>query len=361
MMARIFFSGIGFFLLLACNRNQEVITPKTETITESVYASGIVKSKHQYQVSATINGLLEEVFVTEGQMVTMGQPLFKIKNTTVQLNTENAKLAAAFASPNNNVDKLNELKINAEVAKSKMLNDSVMWQRQKNLWQQNIGSKAELELKELNYKNSFSTYKTILLRYDDLKKQIDFNAQQANKNVAISQSLTNDYIIKSETTGKVFSLLKEKGELITPQTVLAVIGSADAFYIELQVDEYDIAKMKMGQKVILSLDSYKGKTFEATISKIIPIMNERSRSFTVEANFISQPETLFPNLNVEANILLQTKNRALTIPRNYLVKDSFVLLENEQLQKVVIGLKDYQKAEILSGIDANTKIVKPAK
>lgn len=179
--------------------------------------------------------------------------------------------------------------------------------------------------------------------------------------MAISQSLTNDYVVKSEVTGKVFSILKEKGELITPQVPLAILGNAQNYYIELQVDEYDIAKIKPAQKIVLSLDSYKGKTFEAVVSKIIPIMNERSRSFLVEANFVIKPETLFPNLNVEANIILQTKKNALTIPRNYLVKDSFVLLENEQLQKVTVGLKDYQKAEIISGINSNTKILKPAK
>lgn len=177
MKAHVLILGICLFVFFSCNNNKETTLPATETITESVYASGVVKSKNQYQVFATINGLLQDIYVNEGDTVSLGQALFKIKNTTAELNTENAKLAAAFASVNNNTDKLNELKNNIDFSKSKMLNDSVMWQRQKNLWQQNIGSKAELELKELNYKNSLTAYKAALLRYDDLKKQIDFNAQ----------------------------------------------------------------------------------------------------------------------------------------------------------------------------------------
>ena len=55
------------------------------------------------------------------------------------------------------------------------------------------------------------------------------------------------------------------------------------------IDEYDIAKIKPGQKVFVSMDSYKGQVFEATVSKIQPIMDNRLRSFEIEAIFISKP------------------------------------------------------------------------
>ena len=117
----------------------------------------------------------------------------------------------------------------------------------------------------------------------------------------------------------------------------------------------------IGQQVFITLDSYKGQVFEATISKIAPIMNERSKSFTVEADFTNPPPTLYPNLTAEANIVIQTKEKALTIPRAYLVDDNHVLKENDKRQEVKIGLKDYKKVEILSGLSAGDVIVKPGK
>ena len=79
------------------------------------------------------------------------------------------------------------------------------------------------------------------------------------------------------------------------------------------------------------------------------------------AQFEKAPEQLYPNLTAEANIIIQTKEKTLTIPRNYLVQDSFVLLENKEKRKVVTGLKDYKKVEILEGISATDKLLDPLK
>ena len=70
---------------------------------------------------------------------------------------------------------------------------------------------------------------------------------------------------------------------------------------------------------------------------------------------------LYPNLTTEANVVIHRKAQTLTIPRAYLVNDSLVMLENKQQRVVVVGLKDYIKAEILSGLDTNTTLVKPSK
>jgi len=60
----------------------------------------------------------------------------------------------------------------------------------------------------------------------------------------------------------------------------------------------------LGQKIILSLDSYKGQSFEAVVTKISSIMNERTRSFLITAEFTIKPPSIFPNLSVEANIII---------------------------------------------------------
>jgi multidrug efflux pump subunit AcrA (membrane-fusion protein) len=358
-MKSIFSIAPLILLLAACASKQETTQPTEEGITESVYASGVVKSKNQYQVFSTVTGLLSEILVAEGDTILQGTTLFRIKSTTAKLNVENAQLAAENASLNTNIDKLNELKINIDLAKSKVKNDSLLFERQKTLWQQNIGSKVAFEQAELSYKNAVTAYESALLRYNDLKKQIDFSAKQTSKNLQISNTLLNDYAIKSEAGGKVFSILKEKGELITPQNPIAVIGDAQEFILELQIDEYDIAKIKTGQKILVTLDSYKGQVFEATVNTITPIMNERTRSFTIEAIFTKRPKVLYPNLTVEANIIIQSKEKTITIPRSYLVKDSFVLLSNEEKRAVKIGLKDYNKVEILEGLTTTDNILKP--
>ena len=353
-----------FFLLIAlisCNKNVEKTHPSIENISESVYASGSLKSKNQYQVFSNVNGIIQNVFVSEGDTVKEGTPLLTISNETSKLNTENAKLAADFSDYNANSAKLNELKVNIDLAKSKMQNDSLLLNRQKILWSQEVGSKIDLEQRELAFENSKTLYEASLLRYTDLKKQILFNSQQSKTNLQISRKNENDFTIKSEISGKVYILYKEKGEMINTQTPLAVLGNADDFILELQVDEYDIVKIKTGQNILVTLDSYKGQVFEASVTKVNPIMNERSKTFTVEAEFVKQPPTLYPNLTLEANIIIQIKKNVLTLPRKFIIDDEYVIKENGDKVKIQTGLKDYKIVEIISGISEKDELVIPAK
>lgn len=347
------------FLLAACGEKQETTQPTVEDISEAVYASGVVKSRNQYQVYPVVSGIIEEILVTEGDTVQRGETLVRISNEAAQLNTENARLAAEYARVGANAEKLTELQENIELARSRMQNDSLLLVRQRNLWANQIGTRVELEQRELAYKNSQTAYRSARLRYNDLKKQLNFAARQSQKNLQISETLRDDYTVKSETNGKVYSVLREKGELVSPQVPIAVLGDADEFILELQVDEYDIARVKPGQQVLLNLDSYRGQVFEGRVTKVNPAMNERTRSFTVEAAFVTKPDALYPNLTTEANIIIQTKKNALTIPREYLVEGAYVLKEKDERVPVKTGLKDYQKVEIVEGLSKEAVIVKP--
>lgn len=351
---------IGLFLP-ACKKKTEKTQPVTEPISESVYASGIIKSHGQYQVFSTVSGLIQQILVKEGDVVKKGDPLFIVQNEASKLNAENAKLSADFAYSNTQGDRLNELKGAIDLARSKMLNDSILLARQRGLWAQQIGSKVELEQRELAYSSSASNFQAAVFRFNDLQKQLKFAAAQSQKLLSISKTITQDYVVRSQTDGRVYSITKEVGEIVNAQSSVAIIGDAQTFIAELQIDENDIARIKKGLRVLLSMDSYKGQVFEAAVSKVDPIMNERTRTFTVEANFTKQPPVLYPNLTTEANIIIQSKEAALTIPRSYLIGDSMVVMANQEKRKVATGLKDYQKAEILSGLTASEIILKPAK
>jgi multidrug efflux pump subunit AcrA (membrane-fusion protein) len=346
-------------LTIACKSKKEKIKPSIESITESIYASGILKSKNQHQAYATVNGIINEVFVTEGDSVKRGTKILSIVNDAQQLNKLNAALSASLNDINANQGKLNEAKLLVDLARNKMNNDSVLWFRQKALWQQQVGTKVDLEQRELAYQNSKTTYYSARVKYDDLQRQLNFASAQSKNNLQISSKLEGDFTLKSEIDGIVYSLAKSKGEIVSLQTPLAIIGDARNFIIEMQVDEYDILKIKKGLPVLITMDSYKGEVFKALVTKINPLMNERSKTFIVEATFVNPPKVLYPNISFEANIIINTKDKAMLVPRSYVVNDSIVIKSNGEKAVVKTGLKDYQKIEILSGITANDELLKP--
>ncbi|MCC6460917.1 MAG: HlyD family efflux transporter periplasmic adaptor subunit [Saprospiraceae bacterium] len=351
--------GAGL-LLPACRKQPEKTQATLERISESVYASGTIKSKNQYQVFSTVSGLVQKILVQEGDVVRKGDPLFVVQHESAALNAQNAQLAADFAARNSRGERLQELTASIETAQSKMLNDSLLLVRQRGLWAQQIGSRVELEQRELAYTASLNSYRAAVLRYRDLQKQLDFAAAQSQKLLAISKTMAQDYVIRSQTDGRVYNITLEPGEIVSMQSPVAIIGDAVEFVAELQVDENDIARIRPGQRVLLTLDSYKGQVYEAELTRIDPFMNERSRTFAVEAIFTKKPPVLYPNLTAEANIVIQTKDNALTIPRAYLIGDSVVILEDKTQRSVKTGLKDFRKAEILEGLSPRQTILKPA-
>jgi HlyD family secretion protein len=349
-----------FIALLAtsCVTNIETTHPQVENISESVYASGIVKSRYQYEVFSTVNGVISDMRVTEGTLVRKGDVLMTVRNEPAQFNVENARRAAAHADIKANTNKLKEASVSIDLARAKMRDDSLLLIRQRNLRTQGVGTQVELEQRELAYKNSVNNYQLALLSYRDLQRDLVFSSDQSKINLKISESFIKDYSIRAEKDGKVYKVLKERGELANTLSPVAIIGDADDFYLELNVDEYDISRIQVDQRILLSMDSYKGKVFEARVESIEPMMNEQSRSFVVDATIDTKPPELYPNLTVEANIIIRSKQKALTIPRSYLIGDSLVLVGKHETRKVVVGIMDYRKAEVLSGLSESDIIYK---
>jgi multidrug efflux pump subunit AcrA (membrane-fusion protein) len=352
--------SLCFLGVLSCSKKQATTQAIVSSITESVYASGIIKSQDQYQVFSNVNGVIEQVLVAEGDSVVIGTPLFSIQQTEQQLNVATAAATASFTDIKANQEKVQQAQMFMNVAKDKLKQDSILYVRQLEIWKQEIGSKTDLEVRALNYENSKANYYAAKVNYQDLKKQLQLNDEQAKRSLAVSKSRLQDYTVKSNMKGLVYAINKLKGAWVSPQMPLAVVGARHNFILEMQIDEYDILKIQLGQLVYVTMDAYKGQVFEARISKIYPLMDERSKTFTVEAIFEKAPNKLYPNITFEANIVLNTKTKTLLIPRAYLWNDTAVITKDQDTLRVETGLKDYNNVEILKGITQETVLQKPA-
>lgn len=361
MLRALILFSVMLLLSTSCRDNKETTTPQIQDITEAVYASGNVKARDEYRVYAAVTGIISRVHIEKGDIVRRGQSLFSISNDNPQLSVENARLAYELAKENyqGSSDKLEELRLQVQTAREKYVNDSILFARQQNLWQQQIGTQNDLDQRRLAFETSRNSYLTAQNRLDQARVLLKNELDRAYNNYLITRNTQRDYTVASEMDGRVYDVYREKGELAGPQQALALIGRSDAFFIELLVDEYDIARIREGQQVLITMDSYKGRVFEAVVTRIHPLMNERTRSFTVEAEFTTGPEILYPNLSVEANIILQTRKEVLSIPLSYLLDGRYVLVSPNDRQEVETGIRDLKRVEILSGIDSATVIYKP--
>ncbi|MCO6482952.1 MAG: efflux RND transporter periplasmic adaptor subunit [Flavobacteriales bacterium] len=357
-------AGAALALLIAavgCGNDDGTISPTVGPVTESVYASGFVKAQGQYQVYPTATGTVLQLLVKEGDTVKAGQALMRIDDRASGAGERSAAAQVALLERNaaDNGPVLVPLRDAADQARDKYLLDSTNYRRQQNLWAQKIGSQAELEQRELAFTTSRAAWvrarKTLAETRDNLRTQLEV----ARNNAAISTAGQDDRTPSSLIDGIVYDLMIEPGELATPQKPVAVVGSAENLYLELEVDEFDIRRIHTGQQVLVTLDSYGDEVFRAEVSRIIPLMNERSRTFKVEARFTQKPPRLYPNLTAEASIVVHTKENALLVPAAYITDGSYVLTGKDGRTQVKTGLRDMEQVEVLEGITAETRLRKP--
>ena len=348
------------FLLISCGENRITIQPTTKPLVEAVYSSVVLAPYDVYKVNATISGYLESVTIVEGQLVKKGDVLFTISNQPILLSEKNAALTYQNAQQAllQNESVLDEIKIEMQTARYKMQNDSMQAGRATVLFDKNAISKAERDNLILAYmasKNNVNSLKKRLVRtQNDLQNQV----QQAKNNLKASEARSGDYTIRAAYSGKVFQVNKEQGELVSMQEPLAILGYANHFVIKMLIDEVDISKVRINQKVLVTLAAYKNHVFEASITKIAPKMNEQTQTFDIEAVFDKEPANLYMGLTGEGNIIVHEKKKALVIPRDYLLPGNKVETENGFV-KVTTGLSNWNYIEILSGIQQNTLLYKP--
>jgi len=347
-------------ILISCNDAKEWTYPESKMLVESVYASATVLPDSLYQAYSAVQGILDINYVNEGDLVKKDAPILKIVNTAPSLTKENAALEVNLAKENygGSAAVLNSILDEIDAAKVQMANDSINYARQKRLWSQRIGSKLEFDNRKMAYELSQNRVAFLRRQYDRTQKELQTRLMQARNSYKSATAISKDYIIKSKINGRVYALYKNPGELINTLEPVAAIGQKENFVLELVIDEVDIIKLKLRQKMAITLDAYPNEVFDAELSKIYPKKQDRNQTFKAEARFMEPPPKLYSGLSGEANIIIAKKDSALTIPREYLLPGSQVLTEDGKVT-ISTGLQNLEYVEIISGLNAETAILKP--
>jgi multidrug efflux pump subunit AcrA (membrane-fusion protein) len=348
------------FFLLGCGKDRESTLPTFQGIVEAVYSSVVVEPEGMYKVNASNPGIIAKVYFNEGDTVNVGQAIYLIDNASALINAKNAELNYSLLANNvsEKVTVIEEMKIELRTAKIKLKSDSLNYFRYKDLTAKNTIPKVELERMSLLYEQSKNVVASLNKKIVRLENELNNQMAQSKNNLNLSNLKSNDYMVKSEMQGMIYQLLKEKGEYANMQEVIAILGKRNSFKLRMLIDEVDISKVNINQKVLVTLEAYKDKVYEAKVTRIAPKMDEKTQTFTVEAAFINTPPNLYMGLTGEGNIVINEKRKTLVIPREYLQPGNKVETDNG-LVTVKIGLTNWDYVEILSGIDEKTKIYMP--
>ncbi|MDI6732221.1 MAG: efflux RND transporter periplasmic adaptor subunit [Candidatus Margulisbacteria bacterium] len=160
------------------------------------------------------------------------------------------------------------------------------------------------------------------------------------------------------------------GETVIAGTPAIIIVNYAKSWINAQIDEIDIANIKIGNKVKITTDVYPDKIFEGRLYWVAPLaelrkvggrvkMDEESYVFPCKIRFSSKHDELKVNMSVNAEIITRKKEMVLLVPREALVsKDdqstAFIIKKNRAFQvPITLGIRSYTRVEVLSGLASN--------
>lgn len=348
--------------MLASCKKPEKIRLQRKDIIETVYASGKIVSDNEYSLFALSNGTILKKTVKDGDRVRKGQILYMVQNEAVTAkyqaamdNYRNSELNLSDRSP-----LLRDLQLSLQNAEIRLKNDSLTYHRWKSLWDQGIGTRSNLDNAYTNYQISANQQKSAAEKYYSTLHDLQVNNSNAKSQAEAARKELNDYFIMADRDGVVWQTFKEAGESVRANEVVALIGDSSRRIIRLAVDQEDISRIRMGQRVVLKTDLSGDTVYEARATQIYPSMNEADQTFRVDAIFQGKMPPAYIHSSVEANIIVAARQGASVLRRDALAgEDSVWVLEKGKEKKIAVitGLSTLDYVEILSGIDEKTLVL----
>ncbi len=284
---------------------------KKMELVEKVNASGEVKPKKFVDLSSDISGRIIKIAVKEGDFVKKGQFLLKIDSTYNEWEAQRAKA------------NLEDLKVQLKIQELNLKSKEREFKRYEKLWKERLISQENFENVKLGYENALHTYQSYLHRIEEAKASFKSAQERIKKSV-----------ILSPIDGVVSSLNVEEGEVAivgtmnNPGTVLMTVADLSVMEVEVEVDETDIIKVKVGQEAEVSVDAFpdlkiKGKVSEVGSSAIqknsLQQSTDKAKTFKTVITLINPPKNIKPGLSASADIIINRAKNALSVPISSLV------------------------------------------
>ena len=307
--------------------NKDRNTPLITTITTSeqqfnhfIELQGNVKTKQNVLVYPEMPGILNKVYVKEGQ---------KVKKDQILATIDDGGLS----------QQLMLLESNEQLAKT-------TFERQKRLWDQQIGS----EIQYLQAKTSYDSQKNATRQ---LKKQL------------------GKFTIRAPFSGIIDDVFKEKGTVVAPGpgAELFRIINLSNMYIETDVPESYISSIKKNKMVEVNFPIL-GRSYDSSIRQVGNFINPSNRTFRIEVGIPNLDGEIKPNLTAKLRLNDYSNSNAILIPQSIISENAkgqqfiYVVKDNKEknqvyAERLVIetGKTNGDFIEVTKNLDANVEVI----
>lgn len=168
-------------------------------------------------------------------------------------------------------------------------------------------------------------------------------------------------------SGSVISTPLKNGKKVTTSTAIAIIGDINNLQVTANVPERYVAVLKKGLKAEVSVEAYPGVIFEATVSRVSPVVDATTRTKEVILTFDRHDERINAGMFAKVKLYTEDYSGAVVMPSDALVQngdDFFAYIVNSSGDSETVSKVKVEKGktvdgyvQILSGVKAGDKVV----
>ena len=328
--------------------NKSVIEYDTESATitnieKKTVVTGKVIPEDEVEIKPQIQGIIEGLFVEEGDLVQTGDLLAKIK---VVPNEQN----------------LNSAKGRLQNSKIVLNNAKIEFDRNRDLFEKGIISRQQFQNVELQYNQALQSVSNAESDLEIIRSGSGGGAASANTN------------IRATVPGTILEIPVEEGFQVIASnsfnagTTIATIADMKKMIFEGKVDEAEVGKLRVGMPLEVNLGAIEDQSLDAELKFIAPKGNEEQGAvqFIIEADlFLNDSIFIRAGYSANASLVLERKDSIMAISEALLQFDREtekpyvqVLIGEQEFERrdVEIGISDGVNVEVLSGITMEDKI-----
>ena len=366
--------GAGAAVSRNWNKATAVLTARvaTQDIVSKVTANGKIQAENKVEMSALVQGQVVNLAVREGDKVKKGDFLLQIDRNRAA--AEEAGSSAALKASLSDRDSAKE-----NVAQAQRDFD-----RARRNYEARITSEADFQRAQSGLETARSAFGAAQNRVDQMRAGLSANRDTLSKTT-----------VRAPIDGVVTTLRVKAGEVTVigtmnnPGTQLLTVSDMSTVEAVLMVDETDTPTVQVGQKALLNIDAYPGRTFDGLVTEVgnSPILKDDpdlqgltttsdAINFKVKVKVQAPPPTIRPGFSVTADIITGVKEKVAAVPlAAVIVRDSPKGEKNEagklRTEQGVYALRDGKAVfasirtgitgelmvEVVSGVPAGEEIV----
>jgi HlyD family secretion protein len=320
----------------------QTTTPFTESIIKKTVATGSVVPRKEIAIKPQVSGIIDQIYVEAGDMVTKGDLIAKVRIIPNMVNLNNAESRVK----------------QAEIS---MRDAEADYKRQKELFDNDVIAAAEFQNADIAYSQAQQELSTA-----------EDNLQLIKEGQTKSTGTTTNTLIRSTIDGMVLDVPVKEGNSVIESntfndgTTIANIADMGEMVFEGKVDETEVGKISEGMDLILSIGAIENLKFSALLEHISPKGVEENGAIQFEIKAaVSLKDNSFVRAGYSANadIVLERVDSVMAIQESLLKFENdstYVEVETEpqvfEKRFIETGLSDGINIEVISGLSMEDKI-----